>query len=128
MKIGRRIALALVIILWALPVWAFGPAGAHEILYPANVATGVSTGNILRGDLGAATALLITVEDNSARFCICGNTPVNTLGTSADMGHLITAGQSYLIQGVGNTKNFKIIDAVSGTRSRIHVTVFYGKE
>ncbi len=104
-------------------------AGAHESLTPGDTATGI-TAAIKKPTSGAftdieASAALITVEDNNARFTVDGTTPTNSNGTSADTGHLITAGQNTMIEGLRSVDKFKIIDAVSGSASIIKVTTYF---
>ncbi len=100
--------------------------GAHESISPGDTATGIATAKIqpTSGKFNGLTAksALITVEDNSIRLCYDGTTPTNSNGTSADTGHLVTAGQSYLVEGDNSVKNFKCIDAVSGSTAVIKAT------
>jgi hypothetical protein len=103
-------------------------AGAHESLSPTS-STGI-TAAIQEPTSGEynnipALAALITVEDNSTRFTVDGTTPTNSNGTSADTGHLITAGQSYVIEARTGVVNFRCIDAVSGSASVVKVTTFF---
>lgn len=98
-------------------------AGAYESLTPGDTATGI-TAAIKQPTSGAfknlpAIGALITVENNSARFTMDGTTP------TASVGHLITAGQSYVITGAASVSAFKCIDAVSGVASNIKVTTFF---
>ncbi len=105
--------------------------GTHESISPGNTATGITgakreptTGEFTRQN---AMAALITVEDNSARFCMDGTTPTNSNGTSADTGHKIDAGQSKMLESPAEVTNFLILDAVSGSVSVIKVTPYFGR-
>lgn len=105
--------------------------GGHEALAPGDTATGITAGvrNPVDGagnftGLQAITAL-VTIEDNSMRFTVDGTTPTNANGTSADVGHLITAGQNYVVENETGVQYFKCIDAVSGSASKAKVTVFF---
>jgi len=103
--------------------------GGHETLTPGDTATPITAGvrNSTTGNFTkvTATTALITVEDNSMRFTVDGTTPTNSNGTSADVGHLMTAGQSYVVENEYGVLNFKCIDAVSGAVSKTKVTVFF---
>lgn len=105
--------------------------GGHESLTPGDTATGITTSVRHPADgVGAffaqtAITALITVEDNSMRFTLDGTTPTNANGTSADVGHLMSAGQSYVVENEYGVLNFKCIDAVSGAVSVTKVTVFF---
>lgn len=104
-------------------------AGAHESISPGDTATGITTAikAPTTGEFNKKTALaaLITVEDNSARFTEDGTTPTNSNGTSADTGHLIGAGQNYVVESYMGVSAFRIIDAVSGAVSVVKVTTFF---
>jgi len=54
------------------------------------------------GDI-PAKAMLVTVEDQPARFYVDGSTP------TAALGHSVPAESSFVIFGVNNIKNFAII-------------------
>ena len=99
--------------------------GGHEELTPGNTATGITT--TVRhpadgsGKFFSQTAItaLITVEDNDMRFTVDGTTP------TASIGHLMSAGQSYVVENEEGVLNFKCIDAVSGANTSVRVTVFF---
>ena len=111
-----------------MEVLGYLSAGAHESISPGDTATGITaaikqpTSGEFKGQ--SAVTALITVEDNSARFAVDGTTPTNSNGTSADTGHLITAGQSYVAEGMG-VSAFSVIDAVSGSVAVIKVTTLF---
>jgi hypothetical protein len=103
--------------------------GAHETLTPGDTATGI-TAAIARPTSGlynqiTALSALITVEDNSIRFTLDGTTPTNANGTSADTGHLMTTGQSYVIESHEGVQGFLCIDAASGSAAKIKVTTMF---
>jgi len=68
-------------------------------------------------------ACLITVETADVRFTLSG-VLAGTTALSA-MGHLMVTGQSYVIRGAHNIKNFKAINAVNASGSVIKYTLFY---
>lgn len=106
--------------------------GAHETLTPGDTATGI-TAAVARPTSGVynkitAMAALITVEDNSIRFTVDGTTPTNSSGNSSDTGHLMTSGQSYVIESNDGVQKFRCLDAVSGSAAKIKVTVMFERK
>lgn len=104
-----------------------GQAQGHELITPGNTATGI-TASLLQPTSGAfaglqAESALITVEDNTIHFTLDGTPPTAESGT--DLGHQMDAGQSYVIRGINNLKNFLCIDRVSGSNGVVKVTVFF---
>ena len=101
--------------------------GAHETLTPGNTATGITSTVILptSGDFSGiyAVGALITVETNIINFCIDGSTPTAAAGTN--IGHQMDAGQSYYIEDQQGVAQFKCIDRVSGSASKVKVTTFF---
>lgn len=97
--------------------------GGYEALAPGDTATGITAAlrNPTTGAFTDQTAItaLITVEDNAMRFTMDGTTP------TASIGHLMSAGQSYVVEDTYGVLNFKCIDAVSGSVSSVKVTVFF---
>jgi hypothetical protein len=71
----------------------------------------------------APVAALITCEVASAAFTLDGTSPTLTAGTSD--GHTITSGQSYVVAGFNNIKNFKIINAAAANGTVIKYSLFY---
>jgi hypothetical protein len=71
----------------------------------------------------APKACLITVETADVRFMLSG-VLAGTTALSA-MGHLMVNGQSYVIRGAHNIKNFSAINAVNASGSIIKYTLFY---
>lgn len=105
-------------------------AGAHESLSLGDTPTEI-TAAIKKPTSGefknqSAIGALVTVEDNAARFTEDGTTtPTNTNGTSADTGHLISAGQTRPVEGAQSVSNFSILDAVSGATAVVKVTTYF---
>ncbi len=99
--------------------------GGFESLTPGDTATGItSTVRHPADGVGpffaqTAIAALITVENNSVRFTMDGTTP------TASVGHLLTAGQSFVVENEYGVLNFKCIDAVSGSAGVVKVTVYF---
>ena len=71
----------------------------------------------------APVAALITCEVANAAFTMDGTSPTLTAGTSD--GHTITSGQSYVVAGFNNIKNFKIINAANANGTVIKYSLFY---
>jgi hypothetical protein len=71
-----------------------------------------------------AKAALISVETGGVRFTMEGTTPVVT-ATGGGVGHLLASGDSYVVRGFENVKNFKCIQAVTATGGIVRVTYFY---
>lgn len=98
-------------------------AGAYEALTPTG-STGITAAikHPTSGDFKDrdAQAALITVEDNDIRFTLQGTPPV-----AAGAGHLMSAGQSYVIQHPSDVNKFRCIDNVSGSASSVKVTTFF---
>ena len=98
-------------------------AGAYETISPGDTSTGI-TAAIRAPTSGAfknlnAMAALVTVEDNTIRFTL------DSTAATASVGHLMSAGQSYVIQHESDVVNFRCIDAVSGATGNIKVTTFF---
>ena len=68
-------------------------------------------------------AALITVETADIRFTLDGTTPTVTSGTAA--GHIMSGGQSYVVRGYENCKNFRCINAVGSSGAGVKCTFFY---
>jgi hypothetical protein len=127
-KAGVLIVVLFTVIFLTSVSWgASENPAAWEIIYPGNVATGLSAGS-LNGILGPASKIYVTVEDGALRFEFSGANPTNTTGTSADVGNLLLPGANLVLPGKIAVQQFRVIDAVSGARGRAHVTVFYGGE
>ena len=94
--------------------------GGYEALAPTT-AKGItatvrnpSTGNFTSK---RAKTALITVEDNPIRFTLDGTTP------TASVGHLMSAGQSYVVENEYGVQKFQCIDVSAA--SSVKVTVFF---
>ena len=99
----------------------FGNAGAYEALAPTS-ATSITT-SIRLPTSGLYTGIqakiaLITVESYPMRFRIDGTAPTSTTG------HKVDPGQSCVIIGAENVKNFSCIDTADGA-SAVLVTCFF---
>jgi len=105
----------------------YGDAGAQEIITPGDTATAIAASTI-QPTSGVhknfqAKAILVVAEDFSFHFTLDGTAPTATAGTN--VGITVSAGQSTVIVGYNNIKNFKIIDAVSGSASICKVQPFF---
>lgn len=69
-----------------------------------------------------AKAALITVETAAIKFALSGTKPTATAGTNYI--HQMDAGQSYVIRGWQNIKNFKCINAVASNGAIVKYTLF----
>ena len=76
-------------------------------------------------DFGAQMkAALITVETADIRFTMDGTTPVVT-ATGGGVGHLMVSGQSYVVRGWENIRNFRCINAVASSGAVVRCSFFY---
>lgn len=69
-------------------------------------------------------AALITVETADIRFTLDGTTPVVT-ATGGGVGHLMVSGQSYVVRGWENIRQFRCINAVGSSGAVVRATFFY---
>ena len=69
-------------------------------------------------------AALITVETADIRFTMDGTTPVVT-ATGGGVGHLMVSGQSYVVRGWENIRNFRCINAVASSGAVVRASYFY---
>jgi hypothetical protein len=103
-----------------------GDAGAPESISPGDTSTGI-TATIYRQTIhGAeklATGALITAEDETMNITFDGTDPTALAGTN--VGHAFSAGESYVLRGINNVKNFRCIDRVSAVTGTIKVTPFF---
>ena len=103
-----------------------GDAGAYEAVAPADVATGITPTNLNASIYGAtkqAIGALITGEGETVNFTLNGTAPTAAAGTN--VGHALAAGESYVIRGISNLRNFKCIDRVSGSTGTVKATIFF---
>jgi len=105
-----------------------GKPGGRETITPGDTATGITstvrcptTGTYAGQD--ARNALIQNKGEYAAHFTIDGTAPTAAAGTN--VGFKLAAGNSFIIEGVDQVKNFKVIDAVSGSASIIEVQVFF---
>lgn len=68
-------------------------------------------------------SMLISVETAGINFTIDGTTPSLTAG--ANHGHLVGNGQSTVIRGSNNIKNFKAINAVNASGAVMKYSLYY---
>ena len=115
--------VALSLVLFA----GVGHAAEFEIITPGDTATGITAAvkKPVGGDHAAeqATGALVTVEANSINFTVDGSTPTAAAGTN--IGHQMDAGQSYYLPSAEAVNNFKCIDRVSGSASKVKVTCYF---
>lgn len=100
-----------------------GDAGKIETLVPGNSPTGITASLLVSAEGLQAQVALMTVEDNSINFAENGTNP--TAEAETDVGHTMTDGQSRLIRGISNLRNFRCIDRVSGSASKVKITVYF---
>jgi hypothetical protein len=103
-----------------------GDAGQYENITPGDVVTGITASLLnasIHGSTQQAIGALITCEDQTVHFTIDGTAPTAIAGTN--VGHALAAGDSYVIRGISNLRNFKCIDAVSASAGTVKVTVFF---
>jgi len=98
--------------------------------FQAETLTGTSTGTVvIYQDLvplltsGHAKAALITVEVAAIRFTTSGHL-AGTLAASA-VGHVMDSGQSYVVRGWNNIKNFSAINNVNANSAVLHYSLYY---
>lgn len=104
-----------------------GDALAYEKITATTASVGFTAAKVTLDQgtgLKYAKAALITVETAAVRFTLDGTTPVVT-ATSNGTGHLMNAGDSYVIRGWGNIQRFRAINAVASSGSIIFCTFFY---
>jgi hypothetical protein len=101
-----------------------GEAHGFESL-ATGTAIGFTTSYLNLASIGGVPmrAALITVETADIRFTLDGTTPTITAGTA--VGHLAASGQSYVVRGYDNIRNFKCINAVAGSGAVVKCTFFY---
>ena len=99
-----------------------GIADGYENITPGDTATGITAALQENAAGQAARAALITVEDNDVHFTYDGTTVTNAAGTNK--GHRLLSGESVVIRGKSNVKNFQCVDRVSGSAGIVKVTVF----
>ena len=103
-----------------------GDAGAYEAIAPGDTAARIDKANLnteIHGAVQQAIGALITGEDETVNFTLHGTAPTAASGT--DIGHALAAGESYVIRGISNLRNFQCIDLVSGFTGTVKVTVFF---
>ncbi len=103
-----------------------GDAGGIENIAPGDVVTGITSTlyqKVVHGVEMSAIGALITCEDETVHITFDGTPPTAAAGTN--IGHALSAGDSYVLRSGPNVRNFQCIDAVSGSAGTIKVTVFF---
>lgn len=121
-----------------------GTAGSSDtgILFLSNVSgaftatgetlTGTSTGTVAIAQAPIAIprpipphpkALLITVETAPVHVTLSGTTPTATAGTNH--GTTLTAGQSWVIRGIDNIRNFKVINETNANNALLKYALYF---
>jgi hypothetical protein len=103
-----------------------GDAGGYENIVPGNTATGI-TATLLNATIHEATkqamGALLTCENETVNFTFDGTAPTAIAGTN--VGHALAAGNSYVIRGIHNLRNFQCIDAVASSAGTVKVTILF---
>jgi len=68
-----------------------------------------------------ASRALVSVRAQTALICMDGSTPDQT----RLQGHDMAAGNSYVLHGLDEIKNFKVIDYASGSASTVSITCYF---
>lgn len=91
---------------------------------------GTSTGTVATAQapmvidtFGQPKACLLTVEAAAINFTQDGTTPTVTAGTN--YGHQIASGQSYVVSGWNNIRNFQCINAVNASGAILKYSLYY---
>lgn len=98
------------------------PAGDYEAITVADTAIGFTASKILINQTGGthkrAVAALVSAETQPMRFTVDGTTPTTTVG------HLLAAGDYFVVRGEQNVSRFKAI-RTTGSSGALQVTYFY---
>jgi hypothetical protein len=103
-----------------------GDAGAPEAIAPGDTATGITETirvQEIHGATKEAIGALLTCEDETVNITFDGTAPTALAGTN--VGHAFSAGESYVVRGTHNVKNFQCIDRVSTATGTVKVTPFF---
>ena len=106
-----------------------GKAGPQERITPGDTATGITasvrhpTSGTYKG-IDARAALLQNISNYDALICFDGTDPAQA-GASAAVGLEFSAGATFLVQGVGEVKNLRIIDKTSGSATTVVVQPYF---
>lgn len=91
-----------------------GTAYAHEKLdLTDDGAKGPTASNLKDSNNLPVKTMLVSVEGNTCNFSEHGTAPTATSGSN--IGHKMAAGTSYVVNGIENITNFKIINAVAAS-------------
>jgi hypothetical protein len=100
------------------------PAGDFETITISSTSLGFTAAKTTIAQAGGftkrAVKVLVTVESNPIRIRLDGTAP------TASVGHLLNAGDSYLVEGEGNVTNFRMIRQ-SGTDATVMCSYFYNR-
>ena len=124
----------------ALDTGAWGSGTAAGILFLKEVRGVFSAGNIAvsaqNGDEATIAeapipiiartfpkAALITAETAAINFTIDGTIP--TLAAGTNVGHNMSAGQSYVVRGYQNIRKFQCINSANGNNAVVKYTLFF---
>ena len=99
---------------------SIGTPFGHETILPT-AAKGITPSLYSGGQ--QVKAALVSVETNSVNYTLEGTTPTDSSGTN--VGHEGVAQLNLVLRGVDAVKNFKCIDRVGASASKVKVTVFY---
>jgi len=100
-----------------------GTAYAYEELdLTDDAAHGVTASNLYDSIDKPCEAMLVTVEAQTINFTVHGTSPTASAGTG--VGHQITAGNSIIISGHENCKNFEAINDVAGSDGIVKITFY----
>lgn len=98
---------------------SLGDAGNYEEITPSS-AIGI-TASLFKDGGRPAKAAYISVQDAAISFTLEGTTPTNVAGT--DDGHPLAVGDSLILEGINNIRNFLCIDQAGA--SKVKVTLYY---
>ncbi len=100
-----------------------GEAAQFDELSSMTSATGFTASKVCVDASGGgkvcAKAALVTVETAAVRFTIHGTDP------KTSSGHLMNAGDSYMIRGYGNVARARFINSSAGNGAVIKATLFF---
>lgn len=72
-----------------------------------------------------ARAAMISCESYAARFTLNGDSPTHSTAPEPNVGIQLNPGYTYVITGINNIKNFRVVDDVSGSACKVRVVCFF---
>lgn len=93
--------------------------GATYKYTSTDTAAAIDTTKLASNSRGAISAL-ITVEDADIRIAFGGTAP-----TQAGVGHLVTAGESFVTPEGVSVRSLQIISAVNGSAAEVQITPIF---